>query len=198
MLMPKKVKYRKQQRGRMAGKAWRGSDVSFGDYGLKAIEPCWLTDRQIEAARVAMTRFVARGGKVWVRVFPDKPITKKPQETRMGKGKGAPEQWVCVVRPGRVLFEMEGVTEKEAREAMKLAAAKLPILTRFATRRARREGARAHGPAVPDAHPEIDGAARGARQAASRATRPGEDQDRVETEEGVRRRIWQKSLKKSA
>jgi len=125
MLMPKKVKYRKQQRGRMAGKAWRGSDVSFG---------CWLTDRQIEAARVAMTRFVARGGKIWTRVFPDKPITKKPQETRMGKGKGAPEQWVCVVRPGKVLFEMEGVTEKEAREAMKLAAAKLPILTKFATR----------------------------------------------------------------
>jgi large subunit ribosomal protein L16 len=104
----------------MAGKAWRGSDVSFGDYGLKALEPCWLTDRQIEAARVAMTRFVARGGKIWVRVFPDKPITKKPQETRMGKGKGAPEQWVCVVRPGKVLFEMEGVSEKDAREAMKL------------------------------------------------------------------------------
>ena len=100
MLMPKKVKYRKQQRGRMRGKAWRGSDVSFGDYGLKALEPCWLTDRQIEAARVAMTRFIKRGGKIWVRVFPDKPITKKPQETRMGKGKGAPEQWVCVVRPG--------------------------------------------------------------------------------------------------
>ena len=109
MLMPKKVKFRKQQRGRMRGKAWRGSDVSFGDYGLKALEPCWLTDRQIEAARVAMTRFIARGGKIWTRVFPDKPITKKPQETRMGKGKGAPEQWVAVIRPGRVLFEMEGV-----------------------------------------------------------------------------------------
>ena len=108
MLMPKKVKYRKQHRGRMAGKAWRGSDVAFGDYGLRAMEPCWLTDRQIEAARVAMTRFVKRGGKIWVRVFPDKPITKKPQETRMGKGKGAPEQWVAVVRPGRILFEMEG------------------------------------------------------------------------------------------
>ena len=134
MLMPKKVKYRKQQRGRMAGKAWRGSDVSFGDYGLKAMEPCWLTDRQIEAARVAMTRFIKRGGKIWVRVFPDKPITKKPQETRMGKGKGAPEQWVCVVRPGRVMFEMEGVTETEARRAMQLAAAKLPIRTKFATR----------------------------------------------------------------
>ena len=115
MLMPKKVKYRKQQRGRMAGKAWRGSDVSFGDFGLKALEPCWLTDRQIEAARVAMTRFIKRGGKIWMRVFPDKPITKKPQETRMGKGKGAPEQWVCVVRPGRILFEMEGVSETEAR-----------------------------------------------------------------------------------
>jgi len=134
MLMPKKVKYRKQQRGRMAGKAWRGSDISFGDFGLKALEPCWLTDRQIEAARVAMTRFVARGGKIWTRVFPDKPITKKPQEVRMGKGKGAPDSWVCVVRPGRVLFEMEGVSEKDAREAMKLAAAKLPILTKFAVR----------------------------------------------------------------
>ncbi len=134
MLMPKKVKFRKQQRGRMAGKAWRGSDISFGDFGLKALEPCWLTDRQIEAARVAMTRFVARGGKIWTRVFPDKPITKKPQEVRMGKGKGAPDSWVCVVRPGRVLFEMEGVSEKDAREAMKLAAAKLPILTKFAVR----------------------------------------------------------------
>ena len=134
MLMPKKVKYRKQQRGRMAGKAWRGSSLAFGDYGLKAMECGWITDRQIEAARVAMTRSIKRGGKVWIRVFPDKPITKKPQETRMGKGKGAPEQWVAVVRPGRVLFEMEGVTEKSAREAMKLAAAKLPILTKFATR----------------------------------------------------------------
>ena len=121
MLMPKKVKYRKQQRGRMAGKAWRGSDVSFGDYGLKALEPCWLTDRQIEAARVAMTRFIARGGKIWVRVFPDKPITKKPQETRMGKGKGSPEQWVAVIRPGRVLFEMEGIPELEARKAIERA-----------------------------------------------------------------------------
>ena len=134
MLMPKKVKYRKQQRGRMRGKAWRGSDVSFGDYGLKAMEPCWLTDRQIEAARVAMTRFVKRGGKVWVRVFPDKPITKKPQETRMGKGKGAPEGWVCVIRPGRILFEMNGVPAAEARRAFQLAGAKLPIKTRFATR----------------------------------------------------------------
>src|SRR5688500_15341774 len=134
MLMPKKVKYRKQQRGRMTGKAWRGSDVSFGDYGLKAMEPCWMTARQIEAARVAMTRLIQRCGKIWVRVCPDKPITDKPQDTRMGKGKGAPEEWVCVVRPGRVLFEMEGVTEIEARAALKLAAAKLPILTKFATR----------------------------------------------------------------
>src|SRR3954466_15882408 len=134
MLMPKKVKFRKQQRGRMAGKAWRGSDVSFGDFGLKALEPGWLAHRHSEAARVAMTRFIARGGKIWVRVFPDKPITKKPQETRMGKGKGAPDQWVAVVRRGKVLFEMEGVTEKEAREAMRLAAAKIPIRTKFATR----------------------------------------------------------------
>src|SRR5215813_3105480 len=134
MLMPKKVKYRKQQRGRMTGKAWRGSDVSFGDYGLKAMEPAWITDRQIETARVAMTRFIKRGGKIWVRIFTDKPSTKKPQETRMGKGKGAPEQWVAVIRPGRVLFEMEGVSQGEAREAMKLAAAKLPIATKFATR----------------------------------------------------------------
>ena len=110
MLMPKKVKYRKQQRGRMRGLAWRGSSVSFGDYGLMALEPCWLTDRQIEAARVALTRGIKRGGKVWIRVFPDKPITKKPQETRMGKGKGAPEGWVAVIKPGRILFEMEGVS----------------------------------------------------------------------------------------
>src|SRR5207249_10008003 len=134
MLMTKKVTFSKQQRGRMRGKAWRGGDVSFGDYGLKALEPCWLTDRQIEAARVAMTRFVARGGKIWVRVFPDKPITKKPQETRTGKGNGEAAQWVAVVRPGKVLFEMEGVSEKDARDAMKLAAAKIPIRTKFATR----------------------------------------------------------------
>ena len=134
MLMPKKVKYRKQQRGRMRGLAWRGSSVAFGDYGLMCLEPYWLTDRQIEAARVALTRGIKRGGKVWIRVFPDKPITKKPQETRMGKGKGAPEEWVCVIRPGRILFEMEGVSETEARRAMQLAAAKLPIKTKFATR----------------------------------------------------------------
>ena len=133
MLMPKKVKHRKQHRGRMTGKAWRGSTVSFGDYGMKALEPCW-TDRQIEAARVAMTRFINRVGKNWVRVFPDKPITKKPQEVRMGKGKGAPEQWVAVIRPGRILFEMEGVSASDAKRAMELAAAKLPIQTQFATR----------------------------------------------------------------
>jgi large subunit ribosomal protein L16 len=134
MLMPKKVKFRKQQRGRRRGKAWRGSDVSFGEFGLQAAEPCWMTARQIEAARVAMTRFVKRGGKIWIRVFPDKPVTKKPQETRMGKGKGAPEFWVAVVRPGKVLFEIEGVTESEARQAMDRAAAKLPIKTKFAMR----------------------------------------------------------------
>ena len=134
MLMPKKVKYRKQQRGRMCGKAWRGSDVSFGEYGLKAMEPCWMTDRQIEAARVAMTRFIKRGGKIWVRVFPDKPVTKKPLETRMGKGKGAREGWVAVVRRVKILFEMEDGRETEARRAMELAAAKLPILTKFAVR----------------------------------------------------------------
>ncbi len=134
MLMPKKVKFRKQQRGRMRGKAHKGSTVSFGDYALKTMEPGWLTARQIEASRIAMTRFVKRGGKIWIRVFPDKPITKKPAETRMGKGKGAPEAWVAVVKPGRVLFEMEGVEESVAREAMRLAAEKLPLRTRFVTR----------------------------------------------------------------
>ncbi len=118
----------------MTGKAWRGSTVSFGDYGLRAMEPCWMTARQIEAARVAMTRFIKRGGKIWVRVFPDKPVTKKPQEVRMGKGKGAPEEWVAVVRPGRILFEMEGVSAGDAKRAMELASAKLPIQTGFATR----------------------------------------------------------------
>ncbi len=140
MLMPKKVKYRKQQRGRMRGKAWKGGELSFGDYGLKAIEPAWITDRQIEAARVAMTRFIKRGGKIWLRLFPDKPVTKKPPETRMGKGKGAPDHWVAVVKPGRVLFEMEGVAEETAREAMRLASHKLPILTKFVAR----PGAAAH------------------------------------------------------
>jgi large subunit ribosomal protein L16 len=134
MLMPKKVKYRKQQRGRMSGKAWAGGAISFGDYGLKAMECGWVTNRQIEAGRIAITRFIKRSGRIWIRVFPDKPITKKPQETRMGKGKGAPEGWVAVVKPGRVLFEMEGVTEAEAREALTLAAHKLGIQTRFVRR----------------------------------------------------------------
>jgi large subunit ribosomal protein L16 len=134
MLMPKKVKYRKQQRGRMAGKAWRGSTLAFGDYGLKAMECGWITDRQIEAARVAMTRSIKRGGKVWIRLFPDKPITKKPAETRMGKGKGAPEQWVCVIRPGKILFEMEGVPLEVAKVAFDLAAAKLPLPTKLVKR----------------------------------------------------------------
>jgi large subunit ribosomal protein L16 len=134
MLMPKKVKFRKQQRGRMKGKAWRGHTVAFGDYGLKVIEPGWITDRQIEAARVAITRFVKRSGRIWIRVFPDKPVTKKPQETRMGKGKGAPEFWVAVVKPGKILYEMEGVAEDVAREAMRLAGHKLPIRTKFVTR----------------------------------------------------------------
>ena len=134
MLMPKKVKFRKQQRGRMRGKAWRGSDVSFGDYGLKALEPCWLTARQIEAARIAMTRFVKRGGKIWVRVFPDKPITKKPLEVRQGKGKGNVEYWVAQIQPGRMLYEIAGVTETVAREAFALAAAKLPLGTTLVER----------------------------------------------------------------
>ena len=134
MLMPKKVKYRKQQRGRMRGLAWRGSTVSFGDYGLMSLEPCWLTDRQIEAARVALTRGIKRGGKVWIRVFPDKPITKKPAETRMGKGKGSPEGWVAVVKPGRVLFELEGVTREIAIKAMALAAAKISVRSKVLAR----------------------------------------------------------------
>ncbi|HLY92858.1 MAG TPA: 50S ribosomal protein L16 [Candidatus Angelobacter sp.] len=134
MLMPKKVKYRKQQRGRRRGKAWRGSELSFGDYGLKVLEPGYITDRQIEASRVAMTRFVKRGGKIWIRLFPDKPITKKPAETRMGKGKGAPDHWVAVVRPGKILFEMEGVNATEAAEAMRLAAHKLPLRTKLVSR----------------------------------------------------------------
>ena len=134
MLMPKKVKYRKVQRGRMRGLAQRGSSLSFGDYGLKALHCGWVTDRQIEAARIAMTRHIKRAGKIWVRVFPDKPITKKPAETRMGKGKGAPEQWVVVIRPGKILFEMEGVTPAMAEEAMRLASNKLPLRTKFVMR----------------------------------------------------------------
>src|SRR3954452_7141164 len=134
MLMPKKVKYRKQQRGRMRGKAWRGSELAFGDYGLKVLEPGWITDRQIEASRVAMTRFIKRGGKVWLRLFPDKPVTKKPAEVRMGSGKGALDHWVAVVRPGKILFEMEGVATDVAQEAMRLASHKLPIKTQFVER----------------------------------------------------------------
>jgi len=133
-LMPKRVKYRKQQRGRMNGKAYRGSSVAFGEYGLVALDPAWVTNRQIEAARVAITRSIKRGGKMWIRVFPDKPVTKKPAETRMGKGKGAPEFWVCVIKPGRVLFELEGIDRKAAQAAMKLGASKLPIRTRFVER----------------------------------------------------------------
>ena len=139
MLMPKKVKHRKQQRGRRCGAAWRGSTLSFGDYGLKAVETAWITDRQIEASRVAITRTIKRGGKVWIRMFPDKPVTKKPAETRMGKGKGNPEGWVAVVRRGKVMFEMEGVTEDVAREAMTLAGHKLPIKTKFVSRTGGRE-----------------------------------------------------------
>jgi large subunit ribosomal protein L16 len=134
MLMPKKVKFRKQQRGRRTGKAWTGGMIAFGDYGLKALEAGWVTDRQIEAGRIAITRFIKRNGRIWIRMFPDKPITKKPQETRMGKGKGAPEGWVCVVKPGRILYEMEGVTDTEAREALRLAAHKLSIKTTIVTR----------------------------------------------------------------
>ncbi len=134
MLMPKKVKYRKQQRGRRKGVAQRGSTIAFGDYALQALEDGWITARQIEAARVAMTRHVKRGGKIWIRIFPDKPVTKKPLETRMGKGKGNPEEWVAVVKPARILYEMEGVPEPVAREAMRLAAHKLPIKVRFITR----------------------------------------------------------------
>jgi large subunit ribosomal protein L16 len=132
--MPKRVKYRKQQRGRMRGKAYRGGSVTFGEFGLQALEPAWVTNRQIEAARVAITRSIKRGGKMWIRVFPDKPVTKKPAETRMGKGKGAPEFWVAVVKPGRVMFELEGISKKAAQEAMKLGASKLPIRTRFVER----------------------------------------------------------------
>ena len=134
MLMPSKVKYRKQQRGRMGGKAFRGSKLAFGDMGLQILEPGWISARQIEAARIAMTRAVKRGGKIWIRIFPDKPITKKPAETRMGKGKGAPVGWVAVVKPGRILYEMGGMNEQLAHEALKLAQAKLPVLTRIVHR----------------------------------------------------------------
>lgn len=135
MLMPKRVKYRKKQRGRKRGMAGRGNAVTFGEYGLKALEAYWITSRQIEAARIAMTRHIKRGGKVWIRIFPDKPVTKKPAETRMGKGKGSPEYWVAVVKPGRVMFELAGVPEDIAKEALRLAAHKLPIKTKFVSRK---------------------------------------------------------------
>jgi large subunit ribosomal protein L16 len=135
MLMPRRTKFRKQMRGRRTGKAYRGSTISFGQYALQALEPAWITSRQIEAARIAMTRHVRRGGKIWIRIFPDKPVSKKPAETRMGKGKAAPEFWVATVKPGRILYEMAGVEEEVAKEAMRLAAQKLPIATRFLTLR---------------------------------------------------------------
>ena len=131
MLMPKRVKYRRVQRGRMTGKATRGNTVSNGEFGLQAVEPAWITSNQIEAARIAMTRYIKRGGKVWIKIFPDKPITEKPAETRMGSGKGSPEYWVAVVKPGRVMFEMDGVTPEQAKEAMRLASHKLPIKCKF-------------------------------------------------------------------
>jgi large subunit ribosomal protein L16 len=134
MLAPKRVKHRKQQRGRRRGKAYRGATVAFGKYGLQALEPSWITNRQIEAARVAITREVKRGGKIWIRIFPDKPVTQKPAETRMGKGKGSPEHWVAVVKPGRIMFEIEGIDEPMARRALELGASKLPLRTRFVTR----------------------------------------------------------------
>ncbi|MBM4137119.1 MAG: 50S ribosomal protein L16 [Nitrospira sp.] len=134
MLMPKKVKFRKMQKGRMNGKAYRGSTLTFGEFGIKALEPGWVSSRQIEAARIAITRHAKRGCKVWIRVFPDKPITKKPAETRMGKGKGAPEYWVAVVKPGKILYEMSGVSEEVARESMRLASHKLSIATKFMKR----------------------------------------------------------------
>jgi large subunit ribosomal protein L16 len=134
MLMPKRVKFRKQHRGRMKGKAHKGNTISYGEYGLVAAEPCWITSRQIEAARIAMTRYIKRGGKVWIKIFPDKPVTAKPAETRMGSGKGSPEYWVAVVKPGRVMFEMSGVDETTAKEAMRLAAHKLPIKCKFVKR----------------------------------------------------------------
>ena len=134
MLMPKKVKFRKQQKGKRRGKAWRGSSLAFGEYGLKVLECGYITDRQIEASRIAMTRFIKRGGKIWLRLFPDKPITKKPAEVRMGSGKGALDHWVAVVRPGKILFEMEGVSPELAQEAMRLASNKLPLKTKFVQR----------------------------------------------------------------
>jgi large subunit ribosomal protein L16 len=140
MLMPKRVKYRKQMRGRMKGRAGRGSQIAFGEYGLQALEPCWMTSRQIEAARRAIVRYVRRGGKLWIRVFPDKPVTVKPAETRMGSGKGNVDHWVAVVKPGRIIFEIAGVSEEAAREALRLASHKLPIKTQFVARAGGEEG----------------------------------------------------------
>jgi len=140
MLMPKRVKYRKQMKGRMSGSPERGTSLSFGDFGLQATECSWIDSRQIEAARIAMTRYIKRGGKIWIRIFPAKPLTAKPAETRMGKGKGSPDSWVCVVKPGRILYEMEGVTEEIAREAFRLAAHKLPLGTKFVMRNEANEG----------------------------------------------------------
>ncbi|NJK34930.1 MAG: 50S ribosomal protein L16 [Oscillatoriales cyanobacterium SM2_2_1] len=134
MLSPRRTKFRKQQRGRMCGPATRGNEIDFGDYAMQALEPCWITARQIEAGRRAMNRYIRRGGKIWIRLFPDKPVTQRAAETRMGSGKGAPEFWVSVVRPGRIMFEVAGVTEEVAREAIRLAAAKMPIKTRFIKR----------------------------------------------------------------
>ncbi len=134
MLLPKRVKYRRVHRGRLKGKAYRGNEVTYGDYGLQALEPAWITSNQIESARIAMTRYIKRGGQVWIKIFPDKPITEKPAETRMGSGKGSPEYWVAVVKPGRVLFEINGVPEETAREAMRLAMHKLPIKCKFVTK----------------------------------------------------------------
>ena len=134
MLLPKRVKYRRVHRGRLKGKAYRGNKVTYGDYGLQALEPAWITSNQIESARIAMTRYIKRGGQVWIKIFPDKPITEKPAETRMGSGKGSPEYWVAVVKPGRVLFEIKGVAEETAREAMRLAMHKLPIKCKFVSK----------------------------------------------------------------
>ena len=140
MLLPKRVKYRRVQRGRLKGKAMRGNKVTYGDFGLRALEPAWVTSNQIEAARIAMTRYIKRGGKVWIKIFPDKPITEKPAETRMGSGKGSPEYWVAVVKPGRVMFEIGGVSEELAREAMRLAAHKLPVKCKFIAKESEEKG----------------------------------------------------------
>ena len=139
MLLPKRVKYRRVHRGRLTGKAYRGNEITYGEFGLQALEPAWITSRQIEAARIAMTRYIKRGGQVWIKIFPDKPITEKPAETRMGSGKGSPEYWVAVVKPGRVMFEIAGVAEEVAAEAMRLAANKLPIKCKFVTKEAEGE-----------------------------------------------------------